>query len=299
MALEVQAGAQKPALKPKRGLLRRPSFYALAAALTACLLFAWFSFGSGLGNGVGSRSIVIDNAQTARLAKSFEDEFQRAPTPQEMDGLIREYIKDEVYYREAVRLGLDRNDPVIRRHMREKIEAIARAKLESAKPDDAVLQQLLDKNPGKYAEDTRYSFDQIFLNAFDPEIAGAKAEATLAKLKDTADWKGLSEPLTVPASIDDMPQNEIAGIFGEQFASELGRLSGAPTNQWLGPIGSGFGIHLLRIRGVSASAKPKLSDVRQLVEKDWSAATLEAREAKAYQALLDSYSVDHKAVMRR
>lgn len=270
-----------------KGWLREPLIHFLLAGLAIFLFFAW----RGYDVDPGSRSIVIDEAQVTRLGKSFENGFQRAPTQPELDSLIREYIKEEVYYREAMRLGLDSDDPVIRRRMRNKMEFLARAKLDSVEPDDQMLQQLLDKNPEKYAEDTSYSFDQVYLNAFDPEIAGATAEATLAKLKITEDWQGLSEPLTVPASLDDTPRSEIVAVFGEQFASELGKLSDAPKNQWLGPIGSGFGIHLLRIRAVTASAKPKLSDVRQMVENDWRAATAQAREAKAYQALLDGYDV--------
>jgi peptidyl-prolyl cis-trans isomerase C len=267
---------------------RQYLIYLLLAGLAIFLFFVWRGYDSS----PTSRNIEIDQAQITRLSKGFESSFKRTPTAQEMDGLIREYIKEEIYYREALRLGLERNDPEIRRLLKMKMEDRARAKLESVKPDDTELQKLLDKNPAKYAEDTRYSFDQVFLTAFDPEIAGAKAEATLVELKDTADWQGLSEPLTVPASIDDTPRGEIAAMFGEQFADELGKLSDAPKNQWLGPIGSGFGIHLLRIRSVTASAKPKLSDVRQAVEKDWRASTMEAREAKAYQALRDGYKVN-------
>lgn len=269
------------------GWMREPLLHFLLVGLVVFLFFAW----RGYDVDPASRRIIIDEAQVSRLGKGFENNFQRRPTARELDGLIRDYIKEEIYYREALRLGLDSDDPVIRRRMRSKMEFLARAKAESAKPDDKALQELLDRNPGKYASDSRYSFDQVYLSAFDPEIAGAKAEAVLAKLKNTSDWQSLSEPLSVPSRLDDTPRGDIAKIFGQQFADELTRLSDAPTDQWLGPIGSGFGIHLLRIRKVTAAAKPKLSDVRQMVENDWRAATLEAREAKAYQTLLDGYDV--------
>lgn len=238
-----------------------------------------------------SRTISVDAAQVARLRKDFESDLRRAPTPGEMDRLIRGYIREEIYYREAVRLNLDNNDPVIRRHLRSKMENVIRARLNRARPDDATLQKMLDKNPGKYAANTRYSFDQIFLTAFDPEIAGAKAQAALARLNNIDNWQALSDPLPVPPRIDDMPRGDIAKIFGQQFADELTRIADAPKNRWLGPIGSGFGIHLLRIRKVTASAKPRLADVRQILADDWRTSSQEAREAQAYQKLRDRYRV--------
>lgn len=267
---------------------REPLLHFLLAGLAIFLFFAWRGFDAD----PASRSIVIDQAQVTRLGKSFQNSFQRSPNAQEIDGLIREYIKEEVYYREAMRLGLDSDDPVIRQRMRNKMEFLARAKVESVTPDDAVLQKMLDKNPAKYASDTAYSFDQIYLSAFDPDIAGAKAEAILAKVKSSDSWQTFSEPLSVPASMENTPRSDIAKIFGEQFADELSRLSAAPKNIWAGPIGSGFGIHLLRVRAVSAARKPQLADVRQQVENDWRAATMNAREAKAYQALLSAYDIE-------
>ena len=270
-----------------RGWLREPLIHFLLAGLVIFLLFAW----RGYDVDPASRSITLDEAQVGRLAKNFEQTFQRAPTGDELDGLIREYIKEEIYYREALRLGLDSDDPVIRRRLRTKMEFLARAKVESVEPDDGTLQKILDKNPEKYAADATYSFDQVFLNAFDPDIAGAKAEAVLEKLKAGADWQNLSDPLSIPASLEQTARSEIAGQFGDQFADELAKLSGAPKNKWMGPIGSGFGIHLIRIRAAGSVTKPKLSDVRQQVENDWRAATMEKREEQAYQTLLDGYEI--------
>ena len=147
------------------------------------------------------------------------------------------------------------------------------------------------KNPGKYADDAIYSFDQVYLAAIDPEIAEARAEATLAKLKDGADWKTLGDPLSVPQGMEQAARSEVERQFGEQFAKGLASISEAPKGEWLGPIGSGFGIHLLRVREASAPTKPKLADVRQQIENDWRADTIEKREAKAYQALLDAYDI--------
>ncbi|MFC4292471.1 peptidyl-prolyl cis-trans isomerase [Sphingorhabdus arenilitoris] len=273
-----------------KGALREPLIHFLIAGLVIFLLFAW----RGYGVDPASRTIIIDEAQVSRLGKSFEQTFQREPSPKEVDGLIREYIKEEIYYREALRLGLDSEDPVIRRRLRSKMEFLAQAKLDSVRPTDAALQKMIDANPQKYAADARYSFDQIYLNAFDPEIAGSKAEALLSKLKSGADWQSLGDNLSVPKSMDDIPRSEIERQFGEEFTKGLSSLADAPKNSWVGPIGSGFGIHLLRIRSAAAASKPKLADVRQAVENDWRAETMEKREEEAYNVLLSAYDIEIK-----
>lgn len=94
-----------------KGWSSEPLVHFLAAGLLIFLIFAWRGYDSD----PASRTIIIDEAQAARLAKSFENSFQRRPSAAELDRLIREYIKDEIYYREAIRLGLDSDDPVIRR----------------------------------------------------------------------------------------------------------------------------------------------------------------------------------------
>ena len=127
-----------------RGWLREPLVHFLLAGFAIFLFFAWRGFDVD----PASRTITIEEAQVLRLAKSFEQTYQRAPSPDEVDGLIHDYIKEEIYYREALRLGLDSDDPVIRRRMRSKMEFLARAELENVKPKDVVLQKMLDKKPG-------------------------------------------------------------------------------------------------------------------------------------------------------
>ena len=92
----------------------------------------------------------------------------------------------------------------------------------------------------------------------------------------------------MPSSLEKADRTQIATNFGDDFAQSLSTLK---TGQWTGPIASGFGLHLVRIRALQARAKPKFADVRQRLENDWRAQTMKAREAKAYQALLDGYTI--------
>lgn len=269
------------------GLRREPLVHFLLGGFAIFLFFAW----RGTEVDPASRTVVIDEAQVESLAGQFAQTFRRPPTPREIDGLIRDHVKEEVYYREARRLGLDTDDPVIRQRLRQKMEYFARSSVENAQPSDAQLMKLIAANPAKYGGSARISFDQVYLGQGDPAFVAARAKDLLARLRRGADWKQIGEPLSVQDSMERATPGEIERQFGDRFASELAGLVGKPSSQWRGPVLSGYGAHLVRVRAVAASVAPKLAEVRQQVENDWRAATIEAREAEAYQALLDSYKI--------
>lgn len=267
-----------------RAALKEPLVHFLLAGLALFLFFAW----RGDAIDPESRTITITEAQVERLAAGWTQTWQRPPTQAEIDGLIRDHVKEEVYYREGIRLGLDQDDTIIRRRIRSKMEFLASSELENEAPDDATLQALLDKSPKAYAADARYSFDQIYLATQDEAAARARATQILAALNTGTDWQKLGDSISLPRSPDNVDRTRIASDFGDEFAASL---AGLKAGSWSGPVASGFGLHIVRIRTAQASSKPRLADVRQKLENDWRAQTVKDREAKAYQALLDSYTI--------
>ena len=147
--------------------------------------------------------------------------------------------------------------------------------------DDVTLQRYLDRNAARYAEGARVSFDQIY-------VGDSDAAAVKAQLVRGVDWQTVGAPISLARSVNDADRGQIAREFGEGFAAAL---AGLKAGEWVGPIASGFGQHLVRVRAVAAGKAPALSQVRQRVENDWRAQTSKAREAKAYQALLDGYTI--------
>jgi peptidyl-prolyl cis-trans isomerase C len=235
-----------------------------------------------------SRTIVINARQVDRLSAAWAQTWQRPPTPAEIDGLIRDAIKEEVYVREGLRLGIDKDDPIIRKRIRSKMEYLAGAEIESASPDDKTLQAWLDLYPARYSNEAKVSFDQIYLAPQDQVLAKAKATEVRASLAKGADWRRIGEEIALPMSVQLQDRSEIARSFGDEFAEDiLVQTSG----NWIGPISSGFGYHLVRVRAREVGLAPVLAEVRQRVENDWRAATLKAREEKTYQLLLDSYTI--------
>lgn len=231
-----------------------------------------------------SRTITINEEQVGRMAASWQQTWQRPPTPAEIDGLIRDHIKEEVYYREALRLGLDQDDTVIRRRLRAKMEFLATSQIENAPIDPKTLQAWFERNRERYAEGAKFSFDQIYLGL----DAKSSSAASMEALRKGADWRELGETISLSRSLENASATDIDREFGSGFTAGLSKL---PDSQWAGPITSGFGSHLIRIRSRQAGQIPELAKVRQRVENDWRAATLKAREAKAYQTLLDGYTI--------
>ncbi len=267
-----------------RELAREPLAHFLIAGALVFLVASW----RGSVVDPADRTITIDEAKVTWLARQFEQTWQRTPSPAEIDQLIRDYVKEEVYYREALRMGLDQDDPIIRRRLRSKMEFLASSEVESTVPDNVELQALLDKNPARYATQARFSFDQVYLGDASDDAVRDAASGVLVQLKRGENPARLSRAISLPASLEDADADSVTRRFGDDFAPALAK---APIGTWIGPVASGYGLHLVRVRKAEAGVKPKLADVRQRVENDWRAETLETRTARAYQVLLDGYRV--------
>lgn len=262
-----------------RRLIREPLVHFLIAGAAVFMVL------SGRPPDLGERRIVVGEVVVGALAQRFYASFRRLPSQDELDGLIRDYVADQVYYREALRLGLDEGDEVVVRRMRRKMETMAVADAESAEPGDAELQALIDKDPARYSEDPRTSFDQVYLGADTPENR-LIADARLVQLRAGTAVSGVPAPL--PAHLDQAAADAISGQFGDEFTLSLRNL---PVGQWQGPVASGLGLHLVRVTTRAAPSPPTLAKVRQRVTNDWrSAATVKAR-GKAYAEMLEGYDV--------
>ncbi len=265
-----------PRIERLKRLVHEPLVHCLVAG---ALIFALW----GGGGNAADRSITVTEAQVRGLSGQWEQQWHRQPTPAEVDGLIRDLIADEVYYREAVRLGLDKDDVIIRRRMRSKMEFLVAAQAENEVADEATLQAWLDTHRRDYATEAALSFDQIFV-AGDAD----RARLELARLAAGVDPAAPSAPLLVPRTYDDVPAAEIDRQFGGGFAKAVAAL---PPGRWAGPVASGYGQHLVRLSKLTLGAAPVLTSVRKAVENDWREANRTRRENAAYQALLDGYTI--------
>jgi len=265
-------------------LIREPLVHFLIGAFFVFVFFAV----TGLDRNTEDYSVRLDQADVSRLASTWQQNFRRPPAKQELDGLIDQEIREEIYYREALRLGMNVNDAVIRRRLAKKMKFLQSEDGEDDKPTDLVLKKWLDDHPKKYALSSRYDLEQIYLGQFN-DVDAKRAKRMIAQLNaGTAKPGSIRKPLSLPESIENENEREISRQFGEKFALAIGEQK---RGEWTGPVLSGFGLHIIRITAKQPGQMPTLDQVKQAVTNDWRARQTKDREDNAYQKLLQQYDV--------
>ncbi|SDR63834.1 PPIC-type PPIASE domain-containing protein [Rhizobiales bacterium GAS113] len=267
-------------------LLREPllHFLVLGAAL-----FGLFSY-AGKKEEAPQR-IAVSRAQIENLASRFALTWQRPPNPEEMHALIEDYVRDEIFYREAKAAGLDRDDLVIRRRLRQKMEFFAED-TGISEPSDEQLAAYLASHPERFRSEDRLTFRQVFLSA-SREQNSLQSEAkdivaTLGRAGADLNPTTLGDDFLLGADFSAMPLSDIARSFGEGFAE---RLSAIAPGRWQGPISSGYGLHFVFVSEHLNGISLPLDAVRQAVRSEWvNARRLEARE-RLYRDLRQRYEV--------
>jgi len=270
-------------LLPFRKLLREPLVHFL---LIGALLFVVFGLRQQPETGSSNR-IVVDAGQVGQLTAQFQRTWMRPPTPQEVDGLVESLVRDEVYYREALALGLDKDDPVMRRRMRQKLEFIFED-LTAETPTEAQLEAYLAENPDYFRIEPRVSFQQLYLNPDRRPDPVADAGELLAGLEAGADPAESGDPSLLPAEMTLASSTEIARTFGREFADDLSRM---PPAGWVGPVYSGLGVHLVRVTDREEGRLPELAEVRPVVEREWLAKRRQELKDLAYERLREDYEI--------
>jgi hypothetical protein len=201
-------------------------------------------------------------------------------------------VKEEVYYREALALGLDKDDLIIRRRLRQKMEFVSEGLAAPAEPSDADLQAYLNAHGTTFAAERRFSFRQVYLN---PQRHGVNlardADRLLANVSQAGargDLASLGDPILLEHEYDNASAREVGNLFGEKFAAALGSLS---PGQWQGPVESGYGVHVVFLAERTEGRALPLDDVRAAVRREWTNAQQREAAARFYQALLRKYGV--------
>jgi len=264
-----------------RALLREPLLHFLLAGAG---LFLLFDVVSGPET-TGDDQIVVTSGHIEHLTTLFVKTWQRPPTQVELRGLIDSFILEEVLYREAKAIGLDQDDTIIRRRLKQKMEFLV-DDFSAANPSDVDLQQFVDDDPERFRTDARISFQHVYL--VDP--APGTVDATLAALQKNeileADFPGLSGLL--PRRFDNATETTVAGQFGENFKNLLFTLD---VGQWTGPVESPFGIHLIRIEQIEDGRVPPLSEIRASVQRDWLSERRRSAQAALFEQLRSKYAI--------
>lgn len=247
------------------GLSREPLVHFLA--IGAGLFLFWHWFGDRL-NAQPDR-IVIGPGQVERITEAWAKTHLRPPTADELATLVEQEIDEEILYREAVAMGLDRNDLVIRKRLAVKMDFLSEDLAGQARPTDEQLQAFLQAHPEKFNVEPLTSFAQVYVDRSKRgDGAIAEAERLLATLNASpgADWQSVGDPLPLPQQFQASKPIEIGRLFGRDFPKKLSEL---PIGRWVGPVESGYGLHLVLIRERTAGWAPALDEVRDAIVNEW------------------------------
>jgi hypothetical protein len=269
-------------------LLREPLVHFLLLGAT---LFGVFALVGERGN-TRPGQIVVTPGHIEHLTVSFTRTWQRPPTAPELAGLIEDYIREEVLYREAVAMGLDRDDTIVRRRLRQKLEFLTEEAAETAAPADAELEAFLQQHADAFRVEPRLAFRHVYLSRERRgDTIDAAARELLVQLTTdaaTMDTAALGDPFLLPHAFVLLSRNEIMRLFGDAFATQLQHLE---PGRWAGPLESAYGLHLVFVHERTDGRLPALDEVRQAVQREWLTARRKEVNEQFYQRLRARYTV--------
>jgi hypothetical protein len=268
-------------------LLREPllQFLALGA-----MLFALYGF-VGKQSADAPDKIVVSVSRIANLGDGFLRTWRRPPSGEELQGLIEDYVRDEVFYREGRAAGLDRDDVIIRRRVRQKMEFLAED-MSVPEPSDQQLVAYLASNPERFRAEDEITFHQVFLSATRRantiESDSKQVASVLARADAAVDATLLGDPFLLGEEFRGVSPNKVTSIFGEDFSK---RIAAMETGRWQGPVSSGFGQHFVFISERVSGGLPSLDAVRPAVRREWANARRLEAEQKLYASLRGRYEI--------
>jgi len=270
-------------------LLREPLLHFL---VIGALLFALYTAVSGPPPTPVNR-IVVSPERVEQLAAGYQAVWRHAPTDDELRALVDNYVREEVYYREALALGLDRDDPVIRRRLQQKMEFLTDTGTDKLQPVAGELEAWYAANAERFKDVPRLAITQVFLG----QEPGADRIATAqAALRSTADIDplALSVRSLLPPRMKLSTPDAVDAVFGAGFFDQLRSL---PAGTWSEPVYSGYGTHLVRVDDSQPARLLTLEDVHDAVLREWTFEKAGELHEQVYQRLREGYTVELPAGM--
>ncbi len=271
--------------------LREPLLHFLALGVALFGIYGYMQRGRG---GVeSSRQITLSLDELRQMDVYFESQWHRQPTPAEFQAMVEDKVREEVLYREALAMGLDKDDTIVKRRMAQKMQFLAEDVAAAHEPSTAELKAWFEKNSNKFALPSRYSFRHLY---FSPDKRGKDARDDAAKA--LAKIAGQPEDSKLAASLGDQfmfqdyygdrAPEAIAKEFGPQFAVALEKLK---PGSWQGPIESGYGWHLVYLDTVIPGRVPAFEEMEPDVKTAWLAEQKQQAWQKAYAEMRAKYIV--------
>ena len=268
-----------------RTLLGEPMLHFLLIGIALFGAYRWVSPGDS-----GGRRIVITQGVVDDLVTQHVAARGREPSTTELNHLIESYVRDEILYREGVRLGLERDDIVVKRRVRQKIEMIAEEDASTRAPTDADLSAYLTANQARFVQPAIVTFEQVFHRAADVRLREwcTPWHSRVRPCGRAPTPATLGRPTLLPRRMARTPADLVAREFGAAFAAALEKV---PVGEWAGPIDSSFGAHYVRVSDRTPAVAPQLAAVRDQVVREWENDRRQRARNDAYTKMRGEYQV--------
>lgn len=243
-----------------------------------------------------AREIIVDNDRVNLMILNYKSQTGNLPNKQQLDAIIDNYIKEEISYREAKKMGLDKDDEIIRRRLSQKFDFLQTDLTEINKPSDDDLKQFYTSNPSLFKNEPTVSFTHIYfsINNSNDSITKQRALQLLKQLKNSdlkyAPEMGDRFPLLYDytnQSLIDIQQN-----FGDK--PMLKELFKAPLNVWIGPFQSGYGWHLFYVSKINIETLIPFDLIKEEVKKQYLTAEKAKQNKKIYDSLEEKYNINRE-----
>jgi hypothetical protein len=269
-----------------RNILREPLVHFVVAG--GVLFAAWSWVAPKEAAGPDDAVIVLDQARLDHLETLWKAQWKRDPAPEDVAAIVDRYLRQEVFYREALRMGLDRDDEIVRTRLAQKMEAVA-SDLGTLMqpPTDDDLRVFHASRADLFTLPPAFAFRQVLY--LPSETGDDRLGSTLAALRAGGDVPPdrrdkLAMPLDWPLTAAPTLENS----FGGGFAAALAQL---PVGQWSGPVRSGLGLHLVQVTESEPGRLAPFDEIRDFVAQQYEYyAVLDAQE-RMFRELLAKYDV--------
>lgn len=272
-------------------LLREPLVHFL---LIGVIMFGLYGLTqSGSPATASSKEIQLSLDEITQLTELYQAQWHRLPTPQELERMVEMKVQQEVLYREALAMGLDKGDEIVKRRMAQKMQFLAEDVAAAREPTSVELRSWFAKNDAKFAQPPRLSFRHLY---FSPDKRGtrarADAEQALAKLAgqpvDAKVANSLADAFMFQDYYRDRAPEFLGKEFGPQFALATAKLS---HGSWQGPIESGFGWHLVFVDTLIPGRVPTFEEVEANIKTAWLDEQKALAWEKSYKTMRSNYTV--------
>jgi hypothetical protein len=249
--------------------LQEPLLHFVLAGAALFGAYAWINRAAENPNAGKAQQIHIGAGDVQWMAENWTIQWRRAPTGEELRGLVSDYLNEQLLAREARAVGLEDNDVIVRRRLAQKLTFLIDDTLRRTEPSEAELQQFYQANAQRFRSDARISFAHIY---FDPaRRADAYSDATgalgaLVKADEGMPTDLPGDRLLIETEFHDATEHSISAAFGPAFARAVFSLE---TGAWSGPLESGYGLHLVRASTLREGQLPPLPDMRARVVEEW------------------------------